>query len=119
MINRDEKLKLEEAFSVLSKSSKYSVSTLRTDNTVDELQELKDHLYITPDIQTEFEGALEDALTRTHTSILQNSQLIVLWITYCPLIGSFLLSKAHFSMYFLFWLGGHGFPLFFCHSGSF
>ncbi|MCW8356851.1 DNA phosphorothioation-dependent restriction protein DptF [Marinomonas pontica] len=57
-----------EAFSVLSKSSKYSVSTLRTDNTVDELQELKDHLYITPDIQTEFEGALEDALTRTHTN---------------------------------------------------
>jgi DNA phosphorothioation-dependent restriction protein DptF len=59
---------LQDALGVLSKSSKYSVSTLRTDNTVDELQELKDHLYITPDIQVEFEGALEDALKRPHTN---------------------------------------------------
>ena len=61
-------MNLKDALGVLSRSSKYSVSTLRTDNTVDELQALKDHLYITPDIQIEFEGALEDALTRTHTN---------------------------------------------------
>jgi len=61
-------LNLQKALGVLSRSSKYSVSTLRTENTVDELQALKDHLYITPDIQIEFEGALEDALKRPHTN---------------------------------------------------
>lgn len=54
-------MNLQEALGVLSRSSKYSVSTLRTDNTVDELQALKDHLYITPDIQNDFEQALSQA----------------------------------------------------------
>ncbi len=51
-------MNLQEALGVLSRSSKYSVSTLRTENTVDELQALKDYLYITPDIQNDFEQAL-------------------------------------------------------------
>jgi DNA phosphorothioation-dependent restriction protein DptF len=59
---------LQDAIGVLSRASKYSVSTLRTENTVDELQALKDHLYITPDIQIEFEGALEDALKKPQTN---------------------------------------------------
>lgn len=54
-------MNLQEALGVLSRSSKYSVSTLRTENTVDELQALKDHLYITPDIQSDFEQALSQA----------------------------------------------------------
>lgn len=54
-------MNLQEALGVLSRSSKYSVSTLRTENTVDELQALKDHLYIIPDIQNDFEQALSQA----------------------------------------------------------
>lgn len=65
IIERDisimERLSLRQALSVLSKSSKYSVSTLRTESTVDDLQKLKDHLYITPDIQLDFEQALSKA----------------------------------------------------------
>ncbi|WP_413698546.1 DNA phosphorothioation-dependent restriction protein DptF [Psychromonas sp. KJ10-10] len=55
-------MNLYDALGVLSRSSKYSVSTLRIGNTVDELQALKDYLYIIPDIQIEFETALENAL---------------------------------------------------------
>ncbi|RHW76735.1 DNA phosphorothioation-dependent restriction protein DptF [Colwellia sp. RSH04] len=63
-------MNLQDALGVLSRASKYSVSTLRTDNTVDEFQKLKDHLYIIPDIQIEFEGELENALKRPHTNSL-------------------------------------------------
>lgn len=55
-------LNLHDALGVLSKSSKYSVSTLRTENNVDELQYLKDHLYITPEIQYDFKIALQAAV---------------------------------------------------------
>lgn len=60
-------MNLQDALGVLSRSSKYSVSTLRTENTVDKLQALKDHLYITPDIQIDFESALENALKQPQT----------------------------------------------------
>lgn len=51
-------MNLLEALSVLSKSSKYSVSTLRTETISDEFQSLKDYLYIKPEIQTDFENAI-------------------------------------------------------------
>lgn len=54
-------MSLRHALGVLSKSSKYSVSTLRTSSESDELQKLKDYLYITPEIQLDFEQALEKA----------------------------------------------------------
>lgn len=54
---------LRATLEVLSKSSKYSVSTLRVENDEDELQKFKDHLYITPDIQNDFEQALSRANT--------------------------------------------------------
>ncbi|WP_350996437.1 DNA phosphorothioation-dependent restriction protein DptF [Shewanella sp. TB7-MNA-CIBAN-0143] len=56
-------MNLQDALGVLSRSSKYSVSTLRTENIVDELQGLKDYLYITPNIQMDFKAALEAALS--------------------------------------------------------
>lgn len=59
---------LKQALGVLSKSSKYSVSTLRTENAVDELQSLKDYLYIIPDIQTDFEMAIDTALSQSNTN---------------------------------------------------
>ncbi|MGN2670789.1 DNA phosphorothioation-dependent restriction protein DptF [Aliivibrio fischeri] len=52
---------LKTALSILSRSSKYAVSTLRTESTVDELQQLKDYLYITPDIQNDYKQALKKA----------------------------------------------------------
>ena len=58
IITQEENLKLIEALGVLSSASKYSVSTLRTENSIDDLQKLKDHIYITPDIQIDFEAAL-------------------------------------------------------------
>lgn len=61
---KDNKLRLKEALGVLSRSSKYSVSTLRTEQTVDELQSLKDYLYITPQIQIDFEKALDEAVAQ-------------------------------------------------------
>jgi DNA phosphorothioation-dependent restriction protein DptF len=54
-------VKLIEALGVLSRSSKYSVSTLRTESTIDTLQELKDQIYITPEIQNDFSAALSKA----------------------------------------------------------
>jgi len=66
--NKEIELNLQDALGVLSRSSKYSVSTLRTEQTVDELQVLKDHLYVTPDIQNEFETALEGALKQPHNN---------------------------------------------------
>jgi DNA phosphorothioation-dependent restriction protein DptF len=54
-------MNLINALGVLTKSSKYSVSTLRTESESDELQALKDYLYITPEIQEDFEWALEKA----------------------------------------------------------
>lgn len=59
-------MNLEDALGVLSRASKYSVSTLRTENTEDDLQTLKDYLYITPEIQIDFENALVDALKKSH-----------------------------------------------------
>lgn len=58
-------MRLKEALGVLSKSSKYSVSTLRTEQIVDELQSLKDYLYITPQIQIDVEQELDEAKERT------------------------------------------------------
>ena len=55
-------MRLEEALGVLSKASPYAVSTLRKENIVDEYQKLKDYLYVTSDIQTDFTQALENAL---------------------------------------------------------
>ena len=49
------------ALSVLSKSSKYAVSTLRKEETEDELQIVKDYLYVQPQIQVDFEKALNVA----------------------------------------------------------
>ncbi|NOY72392.1 MAG: DNA phosphorothioation-dependent restriction protein DptF, partial [Gammaproteobacteria bacterium] len=49
---------LKSALSVLSKSSPYSVSTLRKEGDSDAQQKLKDYLYIKPPIQSEFETAL-------------------------------------------------------------
>jgi len=54
-------LGLKSALSVLSKSSPYSVSTLRKEGDSDAQQKLKDYLYITPPIQIEFETALKAA----------------------------------------------------------
>ncbi|MEY8216699.1 MAG: DNA phosphorothioation-dependent restriction protein DptF, partial [Colwellia sp.] len=54
-------MNLKEALGVLSRSSKYSVSTLRTENSVDKFQVLKDHLYVIPDIQNDFSKALNQA----------------------------------------------------------
>ena len=51
----------KEALSILSKSSPYSVSTLRKGEDVDAQQQLKDYLYITPLIQLDFENALLSA----------------------------------------------------------
>ncbi|MBW3513356.1 DNA phosphorothioation-dependent restriction protein DptF [Shewanella sp. NKUCC01_JLK] len=59
------KLRLKEALGVLSKSSKYSVSTLKTEQIVDDLQSLKDYLYIPPQIQYDFEKALDDAVEQS------------------------------------------------------
>ena len=56
-------MNLLDALGVLSKSSKYSVSTLRTNEVADELQYLKDYLYITPDIQKDFEAAIAAELS--------------------------------------------------------
>ena len=52
---------LRKALSILSKSSPYSVSTLRKECASDPQQKLKDYLYITPPIQIEFEKALLEA----------------------------------------------------------
>jgi DNA phosphorothioation-dependent restriction protein DptF len=49
---------LRQALGVLSRASKYSVSTLRKEESDDELQKIKDYLYIEPPIQKEFEQAL-------------------------------------------------------------
>ena len=57
----DSKLTLREALSVLSKSSLYSVSTLRKEEEIDVYQQLKDYLYITPQIQDDFKQALLSA----------------------------------------------------------
>lgn len=51
-------MNLKDALGVLSRASKYAVSTLRTENTEDEFQKLKDQVYITPDIQIDFKQAL-------------------------------------------------------------
>lgn len=59
-------MRLKEALAVLSKSSKYSVSTLRTEQIADDLQSLKDYLYITPQIQNDFEHALNGALEQSN-----------------------------------------------------
>ncbi|WP_337021553.1 DNA phosphorothioation-dependent restriction protein DptF [Pantoea anthophila] len=48
-----------EALSVLSKSSKYSVSTLRMSNDTDELQRVKDYLYIESKIQEDVADELK------------------------------------------------------------
>lgn len=57
-------MKLKEALGVLSRSSKYSVSTLKTEQELDDLQSLKDYLYITPQIQIDFETALDEAIAQ-------------------------------------------------------
>ncbi|WP_415892543.1 DNA phosphorothioation-dependent restriction protein DptF [Neptuniibacter sp. PT8_73] len=51
---------LRKALSVLSKSSPYSVSTLRT-GVPDQQQRSKDYLYVTSDIDTEFNAGLENS----------------------------------------------------------
>ncbi|NYS30424.1 DNA phosphorothioation-dependent restriction protein DptF [Pantoea sp. WMus005] len=47
----EDTLNFYEALNVLSKSSKYSVSTLRMSSDIDEFQRLKDHLYVESEIQ--------------------------------------------------------------------
>ena len=49
---------LLSALSVLSKSSKYAVSTLRKEETEDEFLIVKDYLYVKPQIQADFERAM-------------------------------------------------------------
>lgn len=61
-------MKLSNALKVLSKSSKYSVSTLRTENTWDEFQALKDYLYIVPDIQLDLKNAIESLLGQSNSN---------------------------------------------------
>jgi len=53
-------MRLKNRLSVLSKSSPYSVSTLRTEEPSDDLIS-KEYLYVRSDIDTEFDGALKNS----------------------------------------------------------
>ncbi len=57
-------MNLFDALKVLSKSSKYSVSTLRTESIVGEYETLKDYLYIPSEIHDDLKKALDLALLR-------------------------------------------------------
>ncbi|OED51112.1 DNA phosphorothioation-dependent restriction protein DptF [Aliivibrio fischeri] len=51
---------LRTALSVMSNASPYAVSTLRKDEEVDSLLIVKNYLYITPQIETDFKSALKE-----------------------------------------------------------
>ena len=57
-------MRLKEALSVLSKSSPYSVSTIRKGEQPDEYK-YKEYLYVEPDIAVDFEGKLKEAPTNS------------------------------------------------------
>ena len=57
-------MRLKEALSVLSKSSPYSVSTIRIGEQPDEYK-YKEYLYVKPDIAVDFEGKLKEAPTNS------------------------------------------------------
>jgi len=57
-------LNLFDALKVLSKSSKYSVSTLRTESVVGEYDSLKNYLYIATEIQDDLQKAIDLALSK-------------------------------------------------------
>jgi DNA phosphorothioation-dependent restriction protein DptF len=60
---------LREVLSVLSKSSPYAVSTERNDSISVHLDEVKDYLYITTDIESDFKQALT-SLSQTDKKII-------------------------------------------------
>nr|WP_252727577.1 DNA phosphorothioation-dependent restriction protein DptF [Colwellia sp. C2M11] len=68
-ITQDEKVILKEVLSVLSKSSPYAVSTERNDSISVHLDEVKDYLYITTDIESDFKQALT-SLSQTDKKII-------------------------------------------------
>jgi len=57
-------MRLKEALSVLSKSSPYSVSTIRKGEQPDEYK-YKEYLYVEPDIAVDYEGKLKEAPTNS------------------------------------------------------
>lgn len=66
IVDKGETLILFDALQVLSKSSKYSVSTLRTECIVGEFETLKDYLYIPTEIHDDLQKSLDLALLKSN-----------------------------------------------------